>query len=265
LSIAEKQGNKWKVEEFFQTGNREIGSVIEHLKSQGLSLKRGKALDFGCGMGRLTQALTTYFDQVYGVDIAPSMSELAEKYNRHRDKCKYLLNAVPNLRVFPANMFTFVYTNLVLQHIEPRYSKHYLKEFLRVLVPGGVLVFQLPSEPTEKLHVPSRPKTLKDIKRLLPEPIIDACHRGEERPQTQMRRQTNEPAQSNDPVMEMWGIRRKELERFLKTSGGIIVEVCESQDAGPGWQSFRYFVKKNDARSVPNFLPMHWQWRNATV
>lgn len=230
LSIAEKQGSKWKVEEFFQTGNREIESVIEHLKSQGLSLKPGKALDFGCGVGRLTQALTTYFDQVYGVDIAPSMIELAEKYNRHRDKCKYLLNAVPNLRVFPENMFTFVYTNLVLQHIEPRYSKHYLKEFLRVLVPGGVLVFQLPSEPIEKLHAPTRPNALKHIiERLLP--II-------------MRRQTNEPAQSNDPVMEMWGIMRKEVERFLKSIGGIIVEVCENQDAGPGWRSFRYFVKK---------------------
>jgi SAM-dependent methyltransferase len=232
LSNAEKQGNSWNLEEFFQTGKGEIDSVIEHLKSQGLSLKRGKALDFGCGVGRLTQALTTYFDQVYGVDIAPSMIELAEKYNRHRDKCKYLLNAVPNLRVFPENMFTFVYTNLVLQHIEPRYSKHYLKEFLRVLHPGGVLVFQLPSEATEKLHVPTRPNTLKDIiKRLFPELTI-------------MRRQTNEPTRRNDPVMEMYGIRREEVERFLKSSGGIIVQVCENRDAGPGWQSFRYFVKK---------------------
>ena len=50
-----------------------------------------------------------------------------------------------------------VYSNIVLQHIHPHYSKQYLKEFLRVLKPGGMLVFQLPSEvvPAEAVD-PSR-------------------------------------------------------------------------------------------------------------
>lgn len=51
-----------------------------------------KALDFGCGMGRLTQALTKYFEEVYGIDIAPSMIKLTEKYNRYDNKCKFFLN-----------------------------------------------------------------------------------------------------------------------------------------------------------------------------
>src|SRR5262249_36530770 len=37
-------------------------------------------------------------------------------------------------------------TYLVLQHMRPEYSTSYLREFLRVLAPGGVLVFQLPAE-----------------------------------------------------------------------------------------------------------------------
>ena len=38
---------------------------------------RRSALDFGCGIGRLSQALAEHFDQVYGVDISPKMIELA--------------------------------------------------------------------------------------------------------------------------------------------------------------------------------------------
>ena len=35
---------------------------------------------------------------------------------------------------------------IVLQHMEPRYAKAYVAEFLRVLRPGGVALFQLPSK-----------------------------------------------------------------------------------------------------------------------
>jgi SAM-dependent methyltransferase len=48
--------------------------------------------------------------------------------------------------LFHDDFFDFIYTNIVLQHMRPEYSKAYLKEFLRVLSPGGLLVFQLPTE-----------------------------------------------------------------------------------------------------------------------
>jgi len=35
----------------------------------------------------------------------------------------------------------FIYSNIVLQHISQRFSTEYLREFVRVLAPGGVLVF----------------------------------------------------------------------------------------------------------------------------
>jgi SAM-dependent methyltransferase len=42
---------------------------------------------------------------------------------------------------FPAAAFSFVYSNIVLQHIPRRFAKEYLREFVRVLAPGGLLVF----------------------------------------------------------------------------------------------------------------------------
>jgi SAM-dependent methyltransferase len=42
-------------------------------------------------------------------------------------------------------LFDLIYTDLVLQHLPPDISVRYIAEFLRVLSPEGVLVFQLPS------------------------------------------------------------------------------------------------------------------------
>ena len=79
ITWPEKKGNKWEREEFFSTGRDEIDSVMAYLKSLHLEIARRRALDFGCGVGRLTQALARHFDSVVGVDIAPSMLRLAKK------------------------------------------------------------------------------------------------------------------------------------------------------------------------------------------
>ena len=43
--------------------------------------------------------------------------------------------------------------------------------------------------------------------------------------------------------MEMHGIPRPEVERFLERCGGTIVDVVPSE-AAPGWVSFRYAVSR---------------------
>ena len=48
-------------EEFFAAGRREIGRVLRDAKRHGLPRRRERALDFGCGAGRLTQALAEQF------------------------------------------------------------------------------------------------------------------------------------------------------------------------------------------------------------
>ncbi len=126
LTRPDKTGNKWQADEFFKTGVEEIDAVIKHVESLGLNTARRKALDFGCGVGRLTQALANYFDEVEGVDIAPSMIERANKFNSHGDRCKYHLNETDDLKLFADNRFDFIYTNITLQHIAPRYSTNYI-------------------------------------------------------------------------------------------------------------------------------------------
>ncbi|HEY9204693.1 MAG TPA: methyltransferase domain-containing protein [Candidatus Methanoperedens sp.] len=145
LTSPGKKGNKWEIDEFFRTGRQEIEAVMRYATSFGTGFQNRKALDFGCGVGRLTQALAIYYDEVKGIDIAPSMIELANKYNKFGEKCHYILNESSDLKLFENNSFDFIYSNIVLQHMKPEYSKNYIKEFLRILVPGGIAIFQIPS------------------------------------------------------------------------------------------------------------------------
>jgi SAM-dependent methyltransferase len=163
LTDPAKRGGQWGPTEFFETGRKEIAEVMAYVQSLPIELKRGRALDFGCGAGRLTQALCDYFTECHGVDIAPSMIELANRYNRYSDKCQYHLNDRSDLALFGNDEFDFIYSNIVLQHMRPEYSASYLIEFLRLLRPGGLLVFQLPSEPNVSDQMPGLSATVQPL------------------------------------------------------------------------------------------------------
>ena len=99
----------------------------------------GAALDFGCGVGRLTQAMARRFAASVGVDISEEMIRKAETLNEYAH-VSYLTSVAERL-LFGDESFAFVYSNIVLQHMPRRLAIGYLREFVRVLEPGGVLVF----------------------------------------------------------------------------------------------------------------------------
>lgn len=143
LSDPAKRGGKWDRDEFFAHGDVEVAELEATLSSVSLKLPKGRALDFGCGVGRLTRALALRFDRVVGVDIAPSMIEQARRWNP-LPNCGFQLNCGAALAAFADSSFDFVYSNLVLQNMEARYALGYVREFVRVLKPGGLAVFQAP-------------------------------------------------------------------------------------------------------------------------
>lgn len=232
LTVPDKKGKKWDQEEFFESGTNEIASVMQYIDSLGTTMPRGRALDFGCGVGRLTQALARYFAKVDGIDIAPSMIEHARQYNQHGDKCTYYLNETTDLTLFGDNTFDFIYSNITLQHMEPRYAKQYIREFIRVLSPQGLLVFQLPSilegaaPPTEKIMLKIKRGMGKVIRSAVPATLLQLIHM--------------------EPISECYGIEQEELKHFLKSNGGKIVDITHDT-CTPGWISYRYCVAKNEA------------------
>lgn len=140
LTDESKTGGKWNTTEFMATGEVEIETVIDHLARIGYSPNTtGFALDFGCGVGRLTQALARRFRSAVGVDISQQMIRQAESLNQYPN-CRYVASSAAHLQ-FDNASFAFLYSNIVLQHVPRRLAMHYLREFVRLLAPGGVLVF----------------------------------------------------------------------------------------------------------------------------
>jgi SAM-dependent methyltransferase/glycosyltransferase involved in cell wall biosynthesis len=211
LTDPAKKGNRWDPEEFFRTGVSDINAALEQVRSAGLQLRMRRALDFGCGLGRLTQALAQQFEEAHGVDISPSMISKAQSLNRYPERCFYHQNGAPDLRLFKDDYFDFIYSIIVLQHIHPNVSRRYISEFMRVLRPGGVAVFQVPSELARRdLSVPS------ELERAAA------------------------PA-----VMDMFGVHRREVTELVEQAGASLSRVIEDPIAGPDWISFRYFVVKS--------------------
>ena len=140
-----KRNRQWTQEDFFATGRKEIEAVLGYAARVGLCIdKTSPALDFGCGVGRLTRALAEYFPECCGVDISPTMISMAQELNGDRPGCYFQLNEGIQLQRLQNNYFGFIYTSLVLQHIAEPCSHQYIAELVRVLKPGGVLIFQVP-------------------------------------------------------------------------------------------------------------------------
>jgi SAM-dependent methyltransferase len=137
-------GGQWSVEKFFEHGRQQVDGALGLVEDDiGWRLPTGAALDFGCGVGRLTQALCRRFDRVDGVDIAPSMIRAAEQFNRFGDRCRYHLNVRDDLALFLDGSFDFIYSTYVLQHMHPAFARRYVEEFVRLLSPGGLALFQI--------------------------------------------------------------------------------------------------------------------------
>ena len=168
---------------------------------------------YAAGVGRLTQALADHFEEVHGVDIAPSMVRHAERFNRHGARCHYHLNATSDLGLFEPDRFDFVYNNVTLQHMEPRYAKRYVVEFLRVMR-GGVLIFQVPSEPQPPPEPPPASHAKRFLRGVLPGPVL-TLYRTLRRRRWRLRK----------PSMEMHGILKPAVIELLESHGGIVVDV----------------------------------------
>jgi len=148
LTSSQYEQKEWDKEIFFQSGQQEIARLIEYIQKIPLQIDlSGNALDFGCGTGRLTQALSGRFTRVYGVDVSANMVEKARAALLPSMKNIELLhNPATNLRLFKDETFNFIYSNIVMQHIALRHQMQYLEEFARVLKKGAWLVVQIPSK-----------------------------------------------------------------------------------------------------------------------
>lgn len=227
LSDPKLKYDKWDINEFFETGHGEIEGVLQHAVKLGYPSGRELALDFGCGVGRCTRALSEYFKQCHGVDVAQNMIARAKELNRSISNCKFTVNCEEHLRMFPDNYFDLIYSNLVLQHLSNKFMiKSYICEFIRVLKQNGLLIFQLPS------YIPLRRRF--QIRTRLYSLLL--MFRLNERFAYQ--RLKLHPIRMNF-------IPAKEVVTFLNETGAKILEVQSRLIAGQAIQDRMYYVTKD--------------------
>ncbi|MGH7459887.1 MAG: class I SAM-dependent methyltransferase [Longimicrobiales bacterium] len=216
-------GMRWDAEAFFANGRTEVADVLAYVAGQGVNLQRGRALDFGCAIGRLTQALGAHFDQAVGVDIAAAMVEQARTHNQQGERVTYVHNTAPHLHVFADHSFDFVYSNKVLQHIPPTQQLAYVREFLRVLRPGGLAVFQMRNGPyIEPGSVRASLYTLNRI---------------------HFRWFTRRVRGRRPYGLQMHFVARAQVERVVSEAGGRILDVVDLSRGKPN-KSLRYCVTR---------------------
>lgn len=222
----DKRGGRWDPDQFLATGRADVAVALGRLARLGLPTRWARVLDFGCGAGRLSQALAEHADEVVGVDVAPPMLDMACALDRSEGRCRFVLNESRDLGQFTDDQFDAVYSELVLQHLPAPVIDGYLTEFMRVLRPGGVAMLQCTNRPLW---------TIKGmIWRLAPGWLV---HWGQ-------RRFLRYPA-----PMRMTRYPTDRLAAVVAAAGGAVLDAEVTDDRANHWRSTRYVLRATASRS----------------
>ncbi len=221
LSYAHTRGGRWDVAEFFATGESEIAALEAECAVLGLPRQRRVALDFGCGVGRLSRALASRYAEAIGVDIAASMIERARAMNADYANLRFVENVHADLRFLLDASVDLIYSVIVLQHMPAELQGVYIAEFMRVLAPAGLAVFQIACGHTRDWR--------GALHHWLPNALLNRLRRWR---------------YASRAAFEMHVIDESAVRRVIERAGGRIVRVDDDRCAGAGFVGRRFFVTR---------------------
>ncbi len=128
-------------EEFLATAAdvlRSIESQIKRLPAKA-NRRAWRALEIGCGPGRLMKPLSRHFGEIHGVDVSDEMIRLGRERLSDIPHAHFHLTDGGTLPQFADESFEFIYSYAVFQHIPTReLVLSYMREIRRLLKPGGL-------------------------------------------------------------------------------------------------------------------------------
>ncbi len=129
---------------FFDSGREHVKYVLETIRKDMVpEFAPKRAMDFGCGVGRLAIPMAEECESVVGVDVSDSMLEEARK-NEELLGAKNVewLNPGPNLSTVTGK-FDLIHTFIVFQHIPPSRGFEIIQQMIDLLEDGGVACLQM--------------------------------------------------------------------------------------------------------------------------
>lgn len=128
-------------EEFFESGSTYIddvlGAIRQHI-DQTFTIK--KALDFGCGVGRLIIPLAKVAQEVTGIDVSDSMLNEAKKNCEARSISNVVLVKSDDTLSLLNGKFDFIHSFIVFQHIPVTRGERIFEYLIAHLESNGVCV-----------------------------------------------------------------------------------------------------------------------------
>jgi len=135
-------GGRDQTEEEFQATAADVLRSIEgQLKRLPAKANRRawRALEIGCGPGRLMRPLSRHFGEIHGVDVSDEMIRLGRERLSDIPHAHFHTTDGASLPQFADESFEFIYSYAVFQHIPSRdVVLEYMREVRRLLKPGGV-------------------------------------------------------------------------------------------------------------------------------
>lgn len=162
-TLVSGRSREWLADDYFEAGAREAAGFMRRAAVLGYPRQRREALDFGCGLGRVTRALADHFAEVVGVDISAETVARARALNADYPNCRFLLFDQPGLEPFEDDRFDLIHTVIELsRESDPALLLELAREFLRVLRPAGLLMLGV----TNRLPLRRDPESQPPMARL---------------------------------------------------------------------------------------------------
>src|ERR1700730_1765183 len=133
-------------DEFLSTAYEIVYGLEFELKRMpaGANRRAWRALEIGCGPGRLLKPMSRNFGEIHGVDVSDEMLDLARAKLIGVRHAHVHRSRGADLGQFADESFDFVYSYAVFQHIPSKeVVLSYLTDARRVLKTGGLLWFQV--------------------------------------------------------------------------------------------------------------------------
>jgi SAM-dependent methyltransferase len=130
--------------EFFRTGEENVTEMISIIRSRlDPAFAPARALDFGCGVGRVLIPLAARCREVTGVDVSPAMLEEARRNCDAAGAAHVRLIQSDDTLSAIKEKFDFIHSYIVLQHIPVSRGERLVRELAGRLAPDGVGVFHV--------------------------------------------------------------------------------------------------------------------------
>lgn len=125
-----------RLAEFYASGVAQVKSIVEQMRVHlGVAPAGGRALDVGCGVGRLTRAMRTHADSVTGYDVSPTMLSHARQHA--------ISDGIDYVNELPNGYFDWINSFIVFQHIPPARGLQLLSRVLDLAAPEAFASIQI--------------------------------------------------------------------------------------------------------------------------